>query len=493
MSKEELEKFEKELKNLIVSEYQNFLPKEKIDFISKNEYSNIFSNTDIKDVNILKCNFIREIMSDLINVTCELDYEVEQGVFEKLLYGRALEDGLIENYSLEIAKKLNIDFNIKPESRENLAMVLEMYRSLQFKLDYMAFNSDAVEITESSNVDDAIEYFDNLSIEEHKNGAKKASTILNNNFEISSSTKPIEGKDSFQIVYSSGKRIVKYIDNKKQEHLIKVDDSYDISNTYRKAFAYSKNSQNISADAVYDELKSQFEITDSKVKEKKDKNDKIEEIDTEEIVQIQKIKDEEDTEPKIVPAVEENKEQEMHALDEAKEKLEEEKLEEKNKEKEPIIISFSGDIDDRPIETDVKVKEEKSSIKEIPIISSDDNDDIIVDDRPELTHEQIEQLESKAKANTITIDELRDLRRALSLEANKKEKEIKEEKQQEVDLMNTIELEKLNEELQKKKENFEKLKNEKKPAKINKALLFFIFCIIISISLIIGVILAYYK
>ena len=38
MSKEELEKFEKQLKELIVSEYQRFLPKEKIDYIFKNEF-----------------------------------------------------------------------------------------------------------------------------------------------------------------------------------------------------------------------------------------------------------------------------------------------------------------------------------------------------------------------------------------------------------------------------------------------------------------------
>ena len=489
MSKEELEKFEKQLKELIVSEYQRFLPKEKIDYIFKNEYSSIFSNTDVKDVNTLKCNFIREVMGDLIKVTCELDYEVEQGKFEKLLYGRALEDGLIENYSLEIAKKMNIDFDIKKESKENLAMVLEMYRSLQFKLDYMAFNSDAVEITEASNIDDAIEYFDNLSIEEHKNGVK-APIKLNRTFEIATPNKPLKGEGSFQIVYNGGKRIVKYIDEEDKEHLIKINDSYDISETYRKAFAYTKNGQNAKASDVYDELKDQFEISNTKIKEENNKKEKIEEINTEDIVQVQKIKDEEEEEPKIVPADERDIAEEKNALENAKERLDKEKKEEKHESDEPVVISFSGDIDDRPVETDIK---EEKEVKEMPIISSDDEIDDIVIEQPELTQEQIKELENKAKANTITVDELRDLRRALSIEASKKEKEVKKEEQVETDLMNTIELEKLNEELQKKKEHFEKIKTEKKPTKVNWPFLFFIFCIILSISLIIGVILAYYK
>lgn len=410
MSNEETKNFEKNIKEYIVSKFKDSLNDNLINKVQEKDYSSNINNSE--DINVVKSNIIRNILDDLISVTCVLDYEITPGNFVKLEYGRALEDGLIENYALEIAKNNGVDFKINPNTKENLAMALEIYRSIDNKLDYMAFNNDAVDILEFANIDDVTEYFDKMSLDTLKEPKKEITPkekALTSEVKLVNEEKPIHNEGTIQIVFIDGKRTVKYIDDK--EHILNVNDDYNVSDKYRKSFALNKKKETVSSKIVFDELRSVFgEKTDS-IEEKLEKTDVV---DIDEIAEAQK---------------------------------------------EDIVIN--------------------------PIVETKDEYPY-----EELTPEKVAELKQKAQSNTITIDELRELRRALSLEANK----LESIKKDDVDLMNTVELENLNKELQKKKEMYEELTaNNKGDKKTNWALYFFIFCVVLSISIIVGVILAYYK
>ncbi len=410
MSSEETKKFEKNIKEYIVSKFKDSLNDNLINKVQEKDYSSNINNSE--DINTVKSNIIRNILDDLISVTCVLDYEITPGNFVKLEYGRALEDGLIENYALEIAKNNGVDFKINPDTKENLAMALEIYRSIDNKLDYMAFNNDAVDILEFANIDDVTEYFDKMSLDTLKEPKKEETPkeeALTSEEKLVNEEKPIHNEGTIQIVFIDGKRTVKYIDDK--EHILNVNDDYNVSDKYRKSFALNKKKETVSSKIVFDELRSVFgEKTDS-IEERLEKTDVVD----------------------------------IDAIAEAQ--------------KEDIVIN--------------------------PIVETKDEYPY-----EELTPEKVAELKQKAQSNTITIDELRELRRALSLEANK----LESIKKDDVDLMNTVELENLNKELQKKKEMYEELTaNNKGDKKTNWALYFFIFCVVLSISIIVGVILAYLK
>ncbi|MBQ6285566.1 MAG: hypothetical protein IJK67_04580 [Bacilli bacterium] len=485
ISKERLKEFETVIKKYIIFRFQKFLPESSVVLLTNNDYSNIDYNDEKLTENDAKCDIIRNMLYDIISVVCELNVEVSKGNYKDVIYGEHLENGLIEFYALEIAKANDVDFKIDPDNKEDLAMVLEIYRVLNNKLDYMTFTSNAIEILEAADLDEITELNDNYAIDEYINNAveitkskgiapedleeqkKKEEELkkqeIGSQEELEQMNKEFAIDGVLQIIYTNGKRKVKYTDEYNVTHILNVDDNYALSDIYRREFAKTKKGESIDSKKVFEELKQKFgEMPlDDELDERKINPDKVKQ--TEFVNQSGKFK-EKINDGKVVF----NEDADTFVLPETKEVVE---------------AHTKGE----GIEATVSGKQEEETTALGPEDINPVSDASLVKENP-LDQEQIDSIMENAENNKLSLEELRDLKAALIEEAKQQGEEKEAERIAEE--VGVDELQKINSELQ---EKGPKLKKKSAAAYVNKPLLFFILCMVISISLIIGVTIAYFK
>ncbi len=483
ISKERLKEFESVIKKYILFRFQKFLPESSVILLNNNDYTNIDYNQENLTEIDAKCDMIRNMLYDIISITCELNVEVSKNHFKDVIYGEHLENGLIEYYALEVAKANGLDLKINPDNKEDLAMVLEIYRVLNNKLDSMTFTSNAIEILEAANIDDIIELNDKYAIDEYINAetitklkgiskedqeeAKKKEEELKK-VEVGSKEETEQMNKEFavdgvlQIIYANGKRKVKYTDEHNVTHLLNVDDAYALSDIYRREFTQTKKGGPIDSKKVFEELKQKFgEMPlDDELDERKINPDKVKS--TEFVNQSNSKFKEKINDGKVVF----NEDANLFVLPETKE----------------VVETKSNS---EGIEATVSGKEETENTT----LGPDDINPVSdkgLEQEGKMDQQEIDEVKEKAQNNSLSLDELRKLKEALVQEA--KNEGNQEEAERIVEEIDTDELKKINSELQEKGPTL-----KKKSAYVNKPLLFFILCMIISISLIIGAILAYFR
>ncbi len=484
ISKERLKEFETTIKKYIIFRFQKFLPESSVILLTNNDYSNIDYNDEKLTETDAKCDIIRNMLYDIISITCELNVEVSKGKFKEVIYGEHLENGLIEFYALEVAKANGVDFKINPENKEDLEMVLEIYRVLNNKLDGMTFTSNAIEILEAADLDEIIELNDNYAIDEYINNniemvkskgiapedleeqKKKEEELkkqeVGSQEEVEQMNKEFAIDGVLQIIYVNGKRKVKYTDEHNITHILNVDDNYALSDIYRREFAKTKKGEKIDSKKVFEELKQRFgEMPlDDELDERKINPDKVKQ--TEFVSQSGKFK-EKINDGRVVF----NEEADTFVLPETKEVIE------IHTEEKGIEANISGKQDE---ETTTLGPDDINPVLDTSIVKDGSFD-----------QKQLDSIMENAENNRLSLEELRDLKTALIEEA--KQEGDEKEAERIAEEVGVDELQKINSELQEKGPKLKK----KSAAYINKPLLFFILCMIISISLIIGAIIAYFK
>lgn len=465
-TKERIKEFEDFLKKCITFRFQKFLPEKSIILLREKEYINESELKDEKDIRKIHSDLIRKMMGDIINITCELEMNISDTEIKKIVYGEDLEQGLIELYSKKIAEEYNIIFDVNPLLKDNLEMAIKLQKILEEKLDDMTFNSNAIEILESAGLQELIEKNDELAIEKYietkaeaqslKAGSKEEENHIKEEFKKTGSLKLLEIK---------GKKTIQYIDEFGENHLVQIPDDFALSEEYKKAFLNTKENENIDAKEFFNEIKFRFgEIAlDDELDEKTINADKVDQLEF--VKTNEALKDQRENGNVVF-----NSDADTFVLTSTNEVVETERKDghieaQINDNKNDNTSLLSGD--------DINPTEGKSDISE-----------------RDLNDEDREEIYDKAENKELTLQELRDLKRALVEEAKQHDdteladnivKDVAEEDLKE--LNNTL-----------REENGPKLSmysnNNKYPyaAYASSHILFFILSMIISLALLVGAI-----
>lgn len=466
ITKERLKQFEDFMKKCIVFRFQKFLPESSILILNDTEYIDENELKNEKDIKKLQNDLIRKMMSSLINITCELEIQISEDEIDKVVYGEDLEKGLIELYSKKIAEEYNIDFEENPLLKENMDMALKVYKILEEKLDPMVFNSNAIEILESAGIQELIEQNDELALERYAEEQAKVASLKSGSQEETEKIKEEFAKEGvLRLLEIDGKKVIQYIDENHENHLVEIPDDFALSDTYRKVFGDKKSNENINAKEFFDEIKYRFgEMPlDKELDEKTQTAEKIDQVEF--VMSNKEFKNQRENGEVLF-----NNDANKFVLTATNEVVDTEKK-------------------DSHIEANISngISEEKKYLDESDIDSKAKRRDV---SEEELSDEDIEDIYVKAESDSLTLDELRSLKRALVEDAKKaQESELAEDIIKNVD---EEDLEKLNSDLQEERgpklSIYSNSKKYSSAAYASLPILFFILSMIISLALLIGAI-----
>ena len=424
---EELKDFESSAKREIILTYMNIIPKSKVDAVLQKEYVSKENFNENKPIEKQYGDLLRKIFKDYINIDKEYN------------------DSFVEYYSMLLASKLHVSINERPDLKNKVKVIVELYEKLGEELHMMVFNNREMELL-------------NIIKNNENNGP------------------------SLNLVYKDSVQYIEYVDKEKVTHLVKTNDPDKISKEYKKLMKKEKNLEKIfnklvslDEEALEPTTNEEVNMTDY-INPKKDEAENImnevseavssNEMDFDEFSKT--LKDDE-----MAPIKE----------DEAVESEIEESVEENTAD--DIINSVNEEMNDDTLENE-NIEEELPESEEVPTIEP--LDEPVLDDTPIEEVKNVEQTDEDG---------------FVSGEIHSEEDNQAEEQQDEAIPNNDVESETYIEEpkevIEKRdyleehddsNENEELFENNDKKESIT--MIFYILVIVISLSLIIGILLLKY-
>ncbi len=290
---EKLKQFEKVLKQCLLKRFGAFLPENKISLLNNTEY--IIGNefTDGSDKLTFQGNILRHMLDSIIDITCIKEISLDgynSGVTSTLVYGRELEDGIIELYTQELAKLFKLNVNQIEELKDNIALANKLKDVYGEALDEKVFIKSASKLLSVDEFIKTIGYKDKAGLsnldssdkEWNENSQKilKVETLkelaetcdqlavqnyLKNNMQVANSdnNKEKESKlfngitsrsGSIQIIYLDKKKYIKYIDMDGKIHLVLAHNSDKVSEFYRQKIENLKPDEQLDPEQFFHEL-----------------------------------------------------------------------------------------------------------------------------------------------------------------------------------------------------------------------------------------------
>ena len=424
---EELKDFESSAKREIILTYMNIIPKSKVDAVLQKEYVSKENFNENKPIEKQYGDLLRKIFKDYINIDKEYN------------------DSFVEYYSMLLASKLHVSINERPDLKNKVKVIVELYEKLGEELHMMVFNNREMELL-------------NIIKNNENNGP------------------------SLNLVYKDSVQYIEYVDKEKVTHLVKTNDPDKISKEYKKLMKKEKNLEKIfnklvslDEEALEPTTNEEVNMTDY-INPKKDEAENImnevseavssNEMDFDEFSKTLKddemapIKEDETVESEIEESVEENT-------------------------ADDIINSVNEEMNDDTLENE-NIEEELPESEEVPTIEP--LDEPVLDDTPIEEVKNVEQTDEDG---------------FVSGEIHSEEDNQAEEQQDEAIPNNDVESETYIEEpkevIEKRdyleehddsNENEELFENNDKKESIT--MIFYILVIVISLSLIIGILLLKY-
>ena len=254
-SLEKLKQFESLLKMCLIKRFGSFLPENKISLLNNTEYviGNEFS--DNQDRNTFQGNILRNMLDSLIDISCLKEISLDGINTTTIVYGRDLEDGVIEYYANELSHLFKFNINEKPELNENLALAIRLKDVYGNRLDYKIFSENAIKILDIEDLKDVANKCDELAI--------KKFIEKNKMVEESKTDKEVDNRlfngitsrnGSIQIIYLDQKKYIKYIDDKGKIHLVQAYNSDKVSDYYRKRIEELGPNEELNPEEFFKEL-----------------------------------------------------------------------------------------------------------------------------------------------------------------------------------------------------------------------------------------------
>ena len=253
---DKVKQFESLVIKCLLSKYGSNLPQNKIELLNSSNFVTSEMITGVSSIEEIQGLVIRNVIKNVIDVTCTKELLVD-GDKVLLPYGEDLENGLIEYYTEQLASKYNIKINEIDGLSDNIEMIRKINERLDNGLDKIVFESDAIKLLNSAQLQELIDKNDNLAIERY---VKQKDAILNADSQLKQEqldtiNGELSDKSRLQIVYLNGKQHIKYVDKNGDVHLIETKDPQIISKAYKEKMTTFNASNMLDVDDFFEELK----------------------------------------------------------------------------------------------------------------------------------------------------------------------------------------------------------------------------------------------
>ena len=289
---EKLKQFERILKQCLLKRFGAFLPESKVSLLNNTEY--IIGNefTDGSDKRTFQGNILRHMLDSVIDITGikEISLDGSSGVTSTLVYGKELEDGVIEMYTQELAKLFKLDINQIDELNDYVELAYKLKDVYGEMLHDKVFTQNAANLLDVEEFKKLIGYSEEAGLsnldssstdwEEQSKKILKVETLkelkkqcdqiavqkyleMNNQVKAAGNDKEKENKlfngitsrsGSIQIIYLDEKKYIKYIDMDGKIHLVQAHNSEKVSEFYRQKIENLKPDEQIDPEQFFHEL-----------------------------------------------------------------------------------------------------------------------------------------------------------------------------------------------------------------------------------------------
>ncbi len=252
---DKIKEFEKILKQCLIKRFGASLPEDKVSLLNNTEYiiGNEFTNGI--DRNTFQGNVLRHMLDSIIDVTCIKEISIDGINTNTLVYGRALEDGIIEYYTKELAKLFRFDINEIPELKENVELAEKLKEAYGDDLDSKVFSENATKLLSLTQLKEVADKCDEEAIKRYLEKNKQVADAQQDKDVDNKLFNDITSRSgSVQIIYLDEKKYIKYIDNEGKLHLVQAYNSERVSDFYREKISNLKPDEQLDPEQFFKEL-----------------------------------------------------------------------------------------------------------------------------------------------------------------------------------------------------------------------------------------------
>ena len=236
----QLRSFERMVTYKIIEIYNAYLTNEKKEELSKNtlikdDYTNTFTSPENIQGEIIRLVF-KEVFK---NIKCTKSINFSDGSKRNIDYGTDIYYGLISYYSKDLSSKINFKIDTNSEYELYYDLIIKLKEKLNMVFETMAFNCDALTLLNAANEETLTKESDKDAVKRYITENKKKETEKTSlNIKV------------FPLLYIKGVQYLKYIDESKEEHLIKISNPSLTSKTYKELLT----KQNTTAEDILSSL-----------------------------------------------------------------------------------------------------------------------------------------------------------------------------------------------------------------------------------------------
>lgn len=246
-----LKQFESILKKILEAKFGKYMSEDKVSlFNAKNYITEELLKNNVTG-NAIQGDILRTMLDDIINIDVMKEFNVKDYGVISFMYGRMLENGIIEYYAMEISKEHKFNINEVSELKDNLELATLLIEKLGDKAIEEIMTSDAVKLLGIPGLEEASKNYTKKEVKAavaKKNLEKKLATTTEEEL-LKASTSRI---NSIQLVDLNDKKHIKYIDKEGKVHLVEATES--IVEYYQTALGNLKPGEELDPEVFFSEI-----------------------------------------------------------------------------------------------------------------------------------------------------------------------------------------------------------------------------------------------
>lgn len=243
------------LKQMLMDTYGRFLPIDRVNLLKATNYS----TNDLlrcKTASELRGKLLRRMLADTINMNTTKEVTLADGNTLTIDYGKSLEDSLINYYAHELAEKYHFDISELDGVKDDLETIKALYDKIGNKVDYSAFNEDAVKLLKKADIKEITKKYDEKELQNYfRNVAQVAAMGEEEKQKQSDMLNEATNRlDSVQIVWLHDKKHIKFTDQYGEVHLTDIDKAPRVEEYYKERLASLGPDEKLDPDEFYHDL-----------------------------------------------------------------------------------------------------------------------------------------------------------------------------------------------------------------------------------------------
>lgn len=256
--------FENDVKKCILTNFGEVLPSNKKDFLLSTEFIMLDDFIDLRTREEIQGKILHIILDSIIDITCLKELSIAGENTITVVYGRDLEESIINYYEDEFAKKFNFSIKYKEYDEELVTPLLNEFKD---GFDYKVFNEDAIKILSINNLKNVLYKCDVFAINEYENKDRNKNN----------SKQSLKNND-VQLILLDNKKYIKYINKNGELKLTIVNNDKEVTDYYKQRLANLKPNEILDSEDFYNELLKIAEIEEFINTEEKIDNENLKPI-----------------------------------------------------------------------------------------------------------------------------------------------------------------------------------------------------------------------